>query len=1526
MPWGDSVMYDIGALLDARFVRHLLNGLSISLGVQCAVLDERGRLFMRADRPVPPNGLPYNVSLMLLQAGSLDSTTRKKWTGVVRDAIVKARNSCQAQCVKFQFNGLKWVQYLAPLMAGKSCIGFMASGKIPLGDRASLVLTPEVSGRKAKRGLQKRLSRAMRSTGILPEARIKDRLSMVIESARAASRIATQNLRSSGIAELPTVKARSHVEALDEVIRAINRGEDEDSILHGIIRKGFTLLGADRGTLHIWDSSQNMLVIKAVVPESLRVKVGGLAHPVDKGICGWVFRNEKPALVHDLKTEKEWSSRYLKIFHEMFPKPRTRSELAVPLISSKGAIGVLNVESGQPNAFFDEHVEILETLANHAVVALHKADLLRAKERQLQAFANTISKLGPQYSLSDTLDTIVQQAAIALGGSVGNLKLYDDRSAALSFRAICSFDGKRLKWDAPFRVWVQEGGPEDSVSAWVFRHQQARLTPDTEKEELWNTPPWPARSGVHVPLLAGKRPVGVLAVDSPTPNAFTNSDLRVLELLATEVAVTVENAWHDELMRCIGSLLTQTLEVPMDKESSKHRINVLSQLATIVWEVMKPKACSVIVPPGSEEDQRSMRIPDGCEYGIDRTAALPLPEGKGLYGATIRTGRIQESKNVMRDKRFADTALARSNKLFSALSVPIRKDGQPYGALNYYSSFEREFSEFERHSIEAVCGIAGMIISATEAETLRRRTILDQIGTGVTLIGLPPDWDKRMRAREKGNTNWNLDVRMPLLFLNRIHAEIFAPEVKMGMDCYKGFNDPTQRRPCWWCPTIRAMISGEPKTSFTHSPAPPKNRVEHFKVTASILKEGDKPVAAIESTVPATRELEGRNFSTHLLETDDEDEVFGLAVECLGRGTRNDCILFIAVDGAIKDLRVERIYTINKKVWKEECQAKPEWNKDTLRDDFPSLEQYFVEREEKGWRLFKKRLRHPALRGRLSPCAKEIIWETLESKELFQTITTEKLLEFFRGTTLLSKTHFKNCDKDHPPRAVILRVGPQQEPLGCMVMLDKKPGWPCFEEPGHGRHWCTEIVSEMATKVGSIRLHRNAEQLARFRAAIIDQAPVGVLVTDDKGTVKRINQAWRNMAGGDVTGRNLFSMESVRRANLVAKFREALRGKEVQFDQRRFRTVFGRELVLSVKCVPMLGENDRVSGLLIICWDMTEVAHNYEALINAREQLALASFAAGSVHEIKHPGITAALGAEQTAQGLYSLIKAERGLRRIPLHDREFSLLREKIEQACKRAMPGTKPLPLATESDEQRIIAAVRKHNLQYRNKDIHAMARVGFADDIQQLLDLSESKYARPLFSYLKRLASTLAASADTFHSTIQLREVARAIETQMFIAPKKIEKADVHYTIDAALIVLQDRIDAASVDVHRQYSTRVPSIRCVAGRLAQLWRNILQNSIESIQSTKVTTRGIITISTKKSGKIIIVTIRDNGGGITEEVDLESLGTKLPRISSGEIHGYGLWIARKVAEDHNGFLRIRRPKKERGTEVIVGLPIHNK
>jgi diguanylate cyclase (GGDEF)-like protein/PAS domain S-box-containing protein len=95
-------------------------------------------------------------------------------------------------------------------------------------------------------------------------------------------------------------------------------------------------------------------------PYSERGVGAGWALPSGKGIVSWVARNRRFALVGDVTSDP----RYFEAL------PGMRSEMAVPLLFAEKLVGVLNVESSQPNSFDDEDRVLLEVVANHLATAL----------------------------------------------------------------------------------------------------------------------------------------------------------------------------------------------------------------------------------------------------------------------------------------------------------------------------------------------------------------------------------------------------------------------------------------------------------------------------------------------------------------------------------------------------------------------------------------------------------------------------------------------------------------------------------------------------------------------------------------------------------------------------------------------------------------------------------------------------------------------------------------------------------------------------------------------------------------------------------------------------------------------------------------------------------------------------------------------------------------------------------------------------------------------------------------------------
>jgi sigma-B regulation protein RsbU (phosphoserine phosphatase) len=84
-----------------------------------------------------------------------------------------------------------------------------------------------------------------------------------------------------------------------------------------------------------------------------------------EGIIGAAATSGQPVRVADVSTD----SRYLMV------NPETRSELAIPMIHKGRVVGVLDLESPQPNYFTEDHVQTLSILSGALAVSLENARL-----------------------------------------------------------------------------------------------------------------------------------------------------------------------------------------------------------------------------------------------------------------------------------------------------------------------------------------------------------------------------------------------------------------------------------------------------------------------------------------------------------------------------------------------------------------------------------------------------------------------------------------------------------------------------------------------------------------------------------------------------------------------------------------------------------------------------------------------------------------------------------------------------------------------------------------------------------------------------------------------------------------------------------------------------------------------------------------------------------------------------------------------------------------------------------------------
>jgi len=303
-------------------------------------------------------------------------------------------------------------------------------------------------------------------------------------------------------------------ELLVQIVRLIQEAFNYYSVAIGLIEGDEVVYKVGAGLL--WDDPQFQF-------KPARLKVG------EEGITGWVADTGEPLLVPDVSQEP----RYV-----WMQGSETRSELTVPVKAKGKVIGVLDVQSDQLDAFDESDLLVLQSLAHQAAIAIENARFLKAEQRRAEEF-RVISEVGRRITSLLAVDELLDQMVRLIQEA---FNYYYVGFGLIEGDELVSKAGAGPLWDAYQSLRLKVG--QEGIGGWVAHSGEPLLVPDVSQEPRYYFVPQAieTRSELCVPLKTKEAVIGVLDVQSDRLNAFDESDLAVLQSLAHQAAIAIENA------------------------------------------------------------------------------------------------------------------------------------------------------------------------------------------------------------------------------------------------------------------------------------------------------------------------------------------------------------------------------------------------------------------------------------------------------------------------------------------------------------------------------------------------------------------------------------------------------------------------------------------------------------------------------------------------------------------------------------------------------------------------------------------------------------------------------------------------------------------------------------------------------------------------------------------------------------------------------------------------------------------------
>jgi signal transduction histidine kinase len=271
-------------------------------------------------------------------------------------------------------------------------------------------------------------------------------------------------------------------------------------------------------------------------------------HPIipDRGTAvGRTVLEGKTIHIPDVVTDAEYT------FLEALKLGQHRVDLAVPLLREGNPIGALSLTRPEPLPFTAKQIELAETFADHAVIALENArlfDELQARTDELAKSVEDLRALGEvsqavnsTIDLESVLSTIVSKAVQLSDTDAGTIYVFDDASQEFRMRASYGMDGALIA--AVKDRHIRMG--ETVVSRAVLQRKPVQIY-DVQHDPSLQVLDVILRAGFRshltIPLLGADRIVGALVVRRKEPGEFSQSAVDLLQTFAAQSVLAIQNA------------------------------------------------------------------------------------------------------------------------------------------------------------------------------------------------------------------------------------------------------------------------------------------------------------------------------------------------------------------------------------------------------------------------------------------------------------------------------------------------------------------------------------------------------------------------------------------------------------------------------------------------------------------------------------------------------------------------------------------------------------------------------------------------------------------------------------------------------------------------------------------------------------------------------------------------------------------------------------------------------------------------
>jgi two-component sensor histidine kinase len=313
--------------------------------------------------------------------------------------------------------------------------------------------------------------------------------------------------------------------------------------------------------------------------------------------------------------------------------------------------------------------------------------------------------MGSLFDLEEMLRAVAGIAVQLTSTDSSQVYLFNDAHDVLTLRAVD--DGSPRELVGKLRLRVGEG-----LAGWVAQHKEAvavnhdayhdrrfKFVPELQEEKF--------ESMLSVPLIYRGSVLGVINVRTVKPHEYTQTQVRLLQSIASQISGAVENSRQYRKLEKRTSQLSTLSEVSKTITSDLYLEEILQLIVAATADTMSFKICALML---LDEDKQELVLKATQSSSREYAKKANIKIGEGAAGRALAEGRAITIYDLKHSGEYPNPDLARREGLSSLASIPLQVKNKRIGVLNCYTERPHHFTDDEISVLSALGSHAAIAI------------------------------------------------------------------------------------------------------------------------------------------------------------------------------------------------------------------------------------------------------------------------------------------------------------------------------------------------------------------------------------------------------------------------------------------------------------------------------------------------------------------------------------------------------------------------------------------------------------------------------------------------------------------------------------------------------------------------------------------------------------------------------------------------------------------------------------------------